>query len=499
MAAFRLPVRQWTAWALSFVAGLVTALGHPPFSWPILSLLGLGCAAWLLGTRTNWRDAAFVGWWLAIGYFGLTLHWLVEPFLVFRESVWLAPIVAGLMIFGLSLFWTLAFALAWVVGAGRLEKCLSLAVFLTLAGILREYLFTGFPWALPGYVWSESPVGQICSAVGPHGLSFLTLLIAVLPAGSVRSPRGWSLSLLLLAALAVFGHLRQAPLPDDTTDRPVARLVQPNIPQDQKWLPERTTEFLRRKLSLSAAPSDRRPDQIIWPETAITFAAYERADQFEWLSEPVGNIPMIIGAPSRRDDKPYNSMLIMDDAGIVTGVYDKRHLVPFGEYVPFYDLLSVFGISAVARIEHSGFSPGSEGGQEYASSLGSIMPIICYEAVFPHEIRQRERPDVIVQITNDAWFGNFAGPQQHFAQSRMRSIELGLPLLRVANTGISGVTDGYGRVLSSLEVGESGYIDVPVPAALSPTPYARLGEIPVVVILAVLALVLLIRRRSVRV
>ncbi|MCY4542269.1 MAG: apolipoprotein N-acyltransferase [Rhodobacteraceae bacterium] len=489
---------QGAACALAAGAGLAAGLGHPPYSLPALFLLGLGVGALLLCTRQGWVHAGTLGLCFGAGHFGLTLSWLVEPFLVFRDSVWLAPIVAGLMIVGMSLFWMIAFALAWIVGASRLEKCLALALFLTLSGMLREHAFSGFPWALPAYVWSESPIAQVASATGSHGLTLLTALVAVLPVAFGRSARGWTLALALLATMAGLGQIRQSTQLVLPRDQPVVRLVQPNIPQHLKWSPEHAAEFLQRMYRLSVQPGDRSLSQIIWPETAITFEAYkhEEVTQFKWLSDAVGNIPMIVGIPSWRGDRPFNSMLFIDSSGKVSDVYDKRHLVPFGEYVPFYGLLARFGISAVARVERFGFTAGADDGHVYVGPLGRMTPVICYEMVFPREVRMRPRPDVIVQITNDAWFGEFSGPQQHFAQSRMRSIELGLPLLRVANTGISAATDAHGRVLSSLDVGEQGFLDVSVPPPLPPTIYARFGELPALLLLAASA-ALLVRRRLV--
>jgi len=260
--------------------------------------------------------------------------------------------------------------------------------------------------------------------------------------------------------------------------------VQPNAPQREKWDPSRAKVFFDRQLEFTAAPG--APDLTIWPETAIPWLAEPGLPALTLISDAANGRPVVIGAQRNEGLAAYNSLLLLGPGGVIVETYDKHHLVPLGEYIPFGELARLIGLQSFASRDGFGFSPGPGPRLVDLGPLGRALPLICYEAVFPQDMRGTERPRFLLQITNDAWFGTFAGPQQHLAQARMRAIEQGLPMLRAANTGISGVIDAQGRLLDHIPLGQAGFLDVQLPDALPPTPYARSGDLPVGVLLILL-------------
>jgi apolipoprotein N-acyltransferase len=390
---------------------------------------------------------------------------------------------------GLALFWAVPFALArWLAPAG-VQRMLALATLWTLADYARSHVLTGFPWALMAQVWIETPVAQVLALMGPHGLGLVTLLAALLPA--VLGWRGVALALALVGAGWAFGAVRlTAPVPE-RAEPLVVRLVQPNAPQHLKWRPDMQEVFYRRHLALTAAPAAPdapTPDATIWSETAVPFVlGYADDLQAEVAAAAVGG-PVILGI-QRLEAGPdhehwFNSLAVLDPQGRPWAVYDKHRLVPFGEYIPLAGAIARLGIPTLTTLTSRGFTPGP--GPELVSvpALPPFLPLICYEAIFPHGLRAPEgRAEWLVQVTNDAWFGEFAGPFQHLAQARSRAIEQGLPLARAANTGVSAMIDPFGRMTASLPLGETGSIDADLPAPLPPTTYARTGDYPALLIM----------------
>jgi apolipoprotein N-acyltransferase len=270
----------------------------------------------------------------------------------------------------------------------------------------------------------------------------------------------------------------------ELTDHRV-RLVQPNAPQHQKWHPDLRWDFVRRAMGFNA--QGPRPDMIIWPETAVPQLLNYAEDTLEAILEQAPGVPLLLGIQREEGGAYFNSAALISADGSAGQVYDKAHLVPFGEYVPFGDLMARFGFHGLASQAGAGYAAGP-GARLMDLPIGKALPLICYEAVFPQDVNAApDRPDMLVQITNDAWFGTRSGPYQHLVQARMRAAEQGLPMLRAANTGISGVIDPYGRLGPSLPLGEAGYVDVILPAALPATPYSGTGDWPVLILLLGLA------------
>ncbi|WP_373051397.1 apolipoprotein N-acyltransferase, partial [Thalassovita aquimarina] len=278
---------------------------------------------------------------------------------------------------------------------------------------------------------------------------------------------------------------------------PVVRLVQPNAPQHQKWDPEFIPTFFRRTVEATAAAP--RPDLIVWPETSVPVYLEYADETLAVIAGAAKGVPVILGAQRAEGQRIYNAAAVLDSSGAVTQVYDKHHLVPFGEYMPFGDLLAGFGIHGLAANEGAGFSAGPGPRLFDLGALGTALPLICYEAVFPQDVAGApERPGFLLQITNDAWFGRFSGPYQHLAQARLRAIEQGLPMARVANTGVSAVIDARGRVTGSLPLGQAGWIDLPLPAPAAPTIYARIGDLFAAAAILLLFLAVIAAKAGVR-
>ncbi|MBM9593070.1 apolipoprotein N-acyltransferase [Rhodobacteraceae bacterium MCCB 386] len=468
--------------AVAVALGALAALGQVPFALPPALLLGLAGATVLLRRATGARQAAWIGWAFGVGYFALALHWIVEPFLIDPpRHGWMAPFALLFSAFGFSLFWAAAFAGAGVVRPAR--RPLALVLTLTAGEGVRSVVLGGFPWALIAYGWSETPAIHAAALVGPHGLTLLTLLAAVGLAQALR--RKWMPALasaLPLAAVAAAGWwLAQAPLVDDTRD-PIVRLVQPNAPQQDKWDPERARVFFERQVEFTAAGEP--PDLVVWPETAIPWWLDQAGPALERASVAARGATLVLGAQRAEEQLAFNSLVVVDADGRQVEVYDKHHLVPFGEYIPLGGLGRWLGLRSFAAQDGYGFSAGPGARLLDLGPLGRPLPLICYEAIFPQEVAGApERPDWLLQVTNDAWFGTFSGPYQHLAQARFRAVEQGLPMIRVANTGVSAVIDARGRVLRSLPLGRAGYIDAALPAAAPPTLYARTGNLPVLVVL----------------
>lgn len=473
------------AFAVCF--GALAALGQEPFSLWVLTPLGFAAAMVLAVAALGVRSAAAVGWATGLGYFLVSLHWLVEPFLVdVARHGWMAPFALIGMSGGLALFWAAAFGAAAWCCAPR-WRLFALVVTMTLAEFLRSTVLTGFPWALPAYVWSETPVIHVASLIGPHGLDLLTFLVAAGFAAAAR--RGWSLiwavgGAVPLVLVALFGWWQAQARLVELDDPPIVRLVQPNVPQREKWDPDRATTFVDRQIALSAtAPA---PDLIVWPETAIPWTLDSAGPVLARAAEAAHGAPVILGVTRIDGARIFNSLAVIGPEGEVLDVYDKHHLVPFGEFIPLGGLGRVLGLQSFAAQDGYGFSQGVGRRLLDLGWIGRPLPLICYEAIFPDEVGGGERPDWLLQITNDAWFGTFSGPYQHLAQARFRAVEQGLPMIRVANTGVSAVIDARGRVVTSLPLGQAGYVDAALPPPDRPTLYARTGDLPVM--LGVLAM-----------
>ena len=480
----------WSDAGLAFGLGAVMATGQAPWGFWGLTVLGLAALLHLVGLSVSPAWTALFG---GAGYFALALSWIVQPFLIDAARYgWMAPFAIVFASFGFALFWAAA---GFVAGQmrGRAQRVMAFGVGLAVAELTRGYVLTGFPWALIGHVWIDTPLAQVAALVGPSGLTLLTVLAVALPVAFAW--RGLAAGSMLLAAGLAFGMVRLAE-PEPAARGVTLRLVQPNADQKVKWNPDVAGMLFDRQLAFSAVLP--RPDVVIWPETAVPYLMENDSSVGQAMAAAAGGVPVVAGIQRYDGVQAWNSLAVIGDGGQIEALYDKYHLVPFGEYMPFGDsLYDWFGIKALAARQGNGYAAGTGGKViDLGDRLGKFVPLICYEAVFPQDLRGLpERPDWILQITNDAWFGTLTGPYQHLAQARFRAIEQGLPLVRVANTGISAVVDARGRIVADLPRGVAAYLDTGLPGAMAETPYARWGEVPLLVLLAGLSLWLLAWRR----
>ncbi|MFO1060163.1 MAG: apolipoprotein N-acyltransferase [Dongiaceae bacterium] len=493
----------WRRAGVAALLGALAALALPPVHAVPLLWVAFTGLIWLLDGR-GWRSAAATGWWFGLGHFLVGFYWIAEALLTdpWRFG-WMIPFAVGGLAAYMALFTAAACGLsrlAWPGGAGRV---LVLAIAWTGGEWLRGRVATGFPWDLLGYSGAFSDaVMQSAVLAGAWGLSLVTVVIAGLPAtlvdpplpaaaapgGEVRPPRlrphGGGLAigaaLALVALLWTGGAMRLAAAPGGEVPGVRLRLVQPAISVAQKADQDRRVADFRYQLALSRSPGVDRITHFVWPETATRFLVEREPavrDALAQLAPPGGAV--ITGAPRAAPlDGPieqlWNSLEVIDRQGRIE-TFDKFHLVPLGEYVPLRGLFPF-----LSKITPGDFDFSAGSGPRTLAIPGAppAAPLICYEVIFPGQVVDRaNRPGWIVNITNDAWFGMSSGPYQHFASARFRAVEEGLPLVRAANDGISGIVDPYGRVTAVLGLGRAGIVDGALPRpAPGLTPYARYGD-----------------------
>lgn len=486
----------------AFFAGALAALGQAPFNlWP-LTILGLAVVHLLAAPVASVRQVAALWWAAGAGYFALALSWIVEPFLVdIQTHGWMAPFALIFMACGLALFWAGAGALARAVAGGKgVAFALSTTLAFVLAGYLRGVIFTGFPWALPGHALIATPALQWA---GWGGAMILTCFVLVLATGLTLIPRapgrGTVVWLCALVLIMGGGALLTPPLAP-TEGRPIIRIVQPNVPQAEKWDPVLAPQHFDRALTMTSDGIDpaQPPALIVWPETSVPAWLEEVPQLLPIMSDAAKGQPMVFGINRGEGARIYNALVLMGAGGTVAEVYDKHHLVPFGEYIPMGDVLGQLGLRGLAQRDGNGFSSGPGPRLIDIPGVGAALPLICYEGVFPHDIAAAPaRPEFLLLITNDAWFGKISGPYQHLAQARLRAVEQGLPMIRAANTGVSAMIDPAGRLTGVMPLGTAGTRDLALPAARPPTPYARIGDLPFVLFgLLCLAFLYLRKRRQ---
>jgi apolipoprotein N-acyltransferase len=520
----------WRRYAAAMLAGCASVLALAPFFlFPVLfltlpSLVWLidGCAGASVGAAPRpWRAAAAaarVGWWFGFGYFVAGLFWVGEAFLVDAQNfAVLLPLAVTLLPAGMALYYAAATGLAarfWCPGAMRV---LVLALALSAAEWLRGHAFTGFPWNVIGYALTYPlPLMQGAAYLGIYGLSLCAVLLFALPAVLWATPgrvRRWAALATAVLPLVLAGVLGQLRLWDGEAVLPGVRLriVQPNVPEREKWRPENRERIFREMLSLSLTnPAGERDGaagitHVLWPEAALPFLVLEHAGARAAIGDmlPPG-ARLITGA--LRAEAPasgaaprqvFNSVLVFGAGGDLLATYDKIRLVPFGEYLPLQAALEAVGLRQLTHLR-GGFAAGvSPRPLVTVPGLPPLAALICYEAIFPRAIVETaERPGLLLNVTNDGWFGDTTGPRQHFHQARVRAVEEGVALLRVANTGISALVDGKGRVLQRIGLNRQGTRDVALPAPLPPPPYARFGDVTFLLLWLCGAAGVIVRRRA---
>ena len=535
----------WARRAVALLSGAFGALAMAPVGALPAMAVSLTAAVWLIdgseratlsrsGARRHlWptlRCAFGAGWWWGFGYFTAGLYWLGAAFLVDADkTAWLMPLGVVALPAVLGLYAGLAFALArlgWMAGTGRIAV---LALALLATELLRGALFTGFPWNEIGMTLGTSLVlAQAASVVGLHGLTALTVLIFAAPAtladrrsqvfdGTAGRPvlLPTVLAAAALAGLAGFGALRLHGGHVGAVPGVKLRIMQPNVFGDGSFTYENKDALLKQYLALSdRATSDETGGladvtHLIWPESPFPFILTRDPDALDAIARALPKDGVLVTGAARVDGTPgsptnparyYNSIQVVGrGAGpdAVGDVYDKVHLVPFGEYTPFMGLLQRIGISQFVPIP-GGFTPGSRHRLLHVPGLPPVVPAVCYEAIFSGAVMPPGQDGlgdgVILNVSDDGWFGRTAGPYQHLAQARLRAIEQGLPLIRAANTGVSAIIDPYGRLLEELPLGEAGVLDGFLPKSIAPTVFSETNKlIPACIVGLLLTYIFLVR------
>ena len=542
----------WVRGSIAFVAGALSVLAMAPFFLAPVMALTLPLLVWLIDTadvprippgetapvvpssRDVLRRAAFAGWFFGFGYFVSGLFWIGEAFLVEAEKfAWLLPAAVTLLPAFLALFFAAAAAGARAVWRPGLARVVVLALALAIAEWLRGHILTGLPWNVLGYALTAPGAAiQGAAMFGIYGLTLVAVIALAAPLVSlsdaaeapseklvVRAGAGALVAVALLAPLLGYGAWRLGEASDDTVDGVKLRIVQPSVPQREKWQREKQREIFDLHLDLSRRNAGGLVDDmagvthLVWPEAAMPFLPLESPQALSEIAEllPDGTHLLTGALRAERPEQPvdqaeavppprarvFNSLMVFNAEGGLAAVYDKIHLVPFGEYLPMQALLESIGLEQLTRVR-GGFEVGRTPRPIIdVPGLPPLLGLVCYEAIFPAEVVQaQDRPAVIFNVTNDGWFGQTTGPYQHFHMSRVRAVEEGVPIIRAANNGVSAVIDAYGRVGPTLDLDVRGVIDTELPRHVEPPLYAIAGDFVFLALLALLAAALALSRPS---
>lgn len=481
-------LKGWRAAGVALVSGALAGLAMPPLHWLPLAVLGIVIFVWLWDGAPNPRSALLRGWAWGLGHFAVGSYWILEAFYVppAEYGPLGPPIVVGLAAL-LGFFPGLAAGAAkwvthrWPALGGRYSRLLLLAVAWTMAEWLRGHVFTGYPWNPLGHVWVFAmPLLQGAALFGIFGVGLITFIVLAAPVAGWRAAIA---ALVVVAAAGFAGSMSMAPVASG--DGPMVRIVQPNTPQSEKWRPENRARLLNKLVVMSRRDGFDRLSAVIWPETAPPVIVEPRSPILQVLATAAPPNGYLLTGAARgtgtRGDGVWNALLAINPEGRIVAHYDKVHLVPLGEYIPFHKQLApVSGF-----IGRGSFEEGDARVTLDLPRLPSFSPVICYEVIFPAAVTgPGVRPRWLLNVTNDAWFGLSSGPYQHLASARVRAVEEGLPMIRAASTGVSAVIDAYGRVLAALDMQHEGIIDHSIPAPRDATPYSRWGDWTLLVLLA---------------
>lgn len=497
----------WKRQLLAFGLGAVSALGFAPYHALLAPFVAFILLIWLLDGCLFVRTAFATGWSFSFGQFLGGLYWVTQGIVVFSDQLfWFVPIVLFILPGGLALFPATALALyKWIArryGASRTASLIIFALLWVTAEWLRGHVLSGFPWNLMATIWGDSPgVLQTVSLVGAYGLSLLTVFWLIMPAslvGPTSDPDRRHAAVAVIAAmisfvaLGLWGGHRLATAVVSYVPGVQLRILQPNIPQQEKWARDKREANLQLHLTMQTAetaPGAPPITHVIWPETSASFFLDRSPRELSLIAKatPAKGLTLV-GTPRRSSGEEiqlWNSLQAVDDDGEIVATYDKTHLVPLGEYVPLRGILPF----AKAVYGETDYSAGTGPVTLHLPGLPPVSPLICYESIFPGAVVNRQDPAAwLLNITNDAWFGTSTGPYQHLLAARLRAIEEGLPLVRSAASGISAVIDPWGRVLASLPLVTRGSIDSGLPQPAAPTIYARLADVSLLALFAVFAL-----------
>jgi len=502
------PLSRYPA-LVAFAIGAVSAFAFEPVGlWPLLIVAFTALCELISRAENRWR-ALLIGWAFGFGQFVVGLNWIATAF-TFQAKMpaWLGWIAVVLLSLYLAVYPAIATGVAWKFGRkNRLALLLILAGAWTITEWMRGSFFTGFPWNPAAAVLVPTPLITISALIGTYALSGLVVLLG----GAVwlELYKRWLPLVVILGVTALLWLLPSSPVPDDPLTVLNARIVQPNIGQEDKWRPGFDEEAAQRLAQLTGPPT-AEPRLILWPEAAITepledarspesqaFAQFQRTRATSLLGPGDRLLTGGIAVQTSHGLRAENSIYALAPGGRIIGRYDKAHLVPYGEYLPMRPLLSAIGLSRLAPGDLD-FTPGPGPRSIWLGSpWGKVGFQLCYEIIFSgHVVDWQNRPTFIFNPSNDAWFGSW-GPPQHLAQARLRAAEEGIPILRSTPTGISAVIDARGNVVKKLPWRTAGVIDAVLPPAANSAPvFARFGNtIPILLGFLVIAGGIVLGRR----
>lgn len=472
--------------AISFSAGVCASFALAPFDFFASFFVAFPILVWLLDGAGGEQHLNFfhkrlpsfiIGWGFGFGYFVAGLWWLANTVLVSPEgALWMLPFALFGLPAVLAIFFGLATTLARAIWSDNLSRIFALAASFGFFEYLRSFLFTGFPWNVIGYGAMPVPLAmQIVEITGIFGITILSVFVASVPA-LLTTKKGLR-SGALLACIFVTMQLGYGALVLLTHEQgflnTTVRLVQPSIDQSEKWDNMRRDDIFQAHLTLTAAEplqGMKRPDLIIWPETSVPYILTKTPAALDQIATSLDQNQILLAGAVRleeqiagQNDQYFNSIYALDGAGQIVGSTDKTHLVPFGEYLPFGTIARDFGLAPLAEA-FGGYTAANQLRPLDLPTGLRVLALICYEIIFPkYADNSAFQADMIVNVTNDAWYGNTPGPYQHLRQSQIRAIEQGLPLLRASNNGISIITDNRGRILSGMGINHVGFLDHKIP------------------------------------
>jgi apolipoprotein N-acyltransferase len=495
LAAYVTLSSGWKRFLIALLAGAFAALMLQPFGIFVAGFVSFPILVWLIDGASGDPDRNFLlrilpafgtGWAFGLGYFVAGLWWTGSSLLVEAdEFAWALPLAILGLPAVLAIYYGLASALARLFWSDGYVRIIALAGAFGLAEWLRGVLVTGFPWNAIGQGLMPFPLMmQSLSLVGSHTMNVVAILVFAAPA-LIATGRGAafgvSFAVLLFAGQLGFGYyqLNLAPQPKPVENQRVVRLVQPVVDQAAKLDDkERATVFEQHLALTKAMPANgaKRPDYVIWPETAIPFILTENPDALVRIADVLQDGQILIAGAVRTENdgaaqapRYYNSVYVIDSQGQIIGAADKVHLVPFGEYLPFEAFWNRIGLRSIAAEIPGGYSAAATHHILVMPDGTKLLPLICYEVIFPDETAAlASQVDAIVNLTNDGWFGYTPGPWQHFFQARLRAVETGLPVIRDSNSGISAVIDPRGEIISGLDFQSKGYVDIALPTKIVP-------------------------------
>ena len=488
-----------------------------PFAYAPLRVAPLFFIAYAVFFTHAWRAVSrptqlfLLGWAFAFGQLLVGLYWIGHAFLVDAEQfLWALPFAVTLLPAGLALFAAGAVTLwgalcrRFSLDKNQLAAFLLLALMWSAGETARAHVLTGFPWNLPTMVFASWVYpSQWVALVGIHGLGLLALICAALLAYPGAGARG--IGVALIVVVIGVGVVRVGVLAPDTRSNVISKanqlvLVQPNIDQKEKWDPARRADIIDALFDQTHRAIQNNPAArlIVWPEAALPLYLDESTTFAKRLAGLLPRDTSLLTGAIRRtidanDTRYFNSVMLWSGDGQLLATRDKTHLVPFGEYLPFQRVLEAIGLRQLTQLR-GGYTSGHDRTPITLPDGRRLNPLVCYEAIFPYRAAATPRPDMLVNVTNDGWFGTSAGPYQHLAQASLRAVEQGLPLVRVANTGVSALVDGFGRTVGQIGLAQSGVIVAELPPPLHPTTFARVGHGPYALIWLISVWVLCRRR-----